>query len=109
MRGEKVEEAVPVAFYIRSMAGDPAHTLENQLRALQRHAARNGMQQVRVYFDTRNGRSQFERMMVEATGENPPFRRILVQDEERLCGCEAVLRTGLEGNGVTVVSVSDHR
>ena len=56
MRLEKAEEAVPVALYIRSMTGDPAHTLENQLRALQNHAARNGMQQVRVYFDTRDDR-----------------------------------------------------
>ena len=109
MRLEKVEEAVPVALYIRSMTGDPAHTLENQLLALQNHAARNGMQQVRVYFDTRDDRSQFERMMAEATGENPPFRRILVHDEERLCGCESELRARLEGTGVTVMSVTAPR
>ena len=105
MRPEKVEEAVPVALYIRSMAGDPAHTLENQLRALQKHAARNGMQQVRVYFDTRDDRSQFDRMMAEATGENPPFRRILVLELSRFALDSGDLDgqlARLDGRGVAV-------
>ena len=45
-------------------------------------------------------------MVAEATGENPPFRRVLVYDEGRLCGFEAELKASLEGNGVTVVSVT---
>ena len=48
-------------------------------------------------------------MPAEATGENPPFRQVLVHDEGRLCGCEAdldELRARLEGHGVTVMSVA---
>ena len=48
-------------------------------------------------------------MLAEATGENPPFRQVLVHDEGRLCGCEDELdelRARLEGYGVTVMSVT---
>jgi DNA invertase Pin-like site-specific DNA recombinase len=48
-------------------------------------------------------------MLAEATGGNPPFRRVLVHDQGRLCRCEDELRellTKLESNGVTVMSVT---
>ena len=45
-------------------------------------------------------------MLAEPTGENPPFRRVLVYDEARLCRCEAALRPRLDGNGITLVSVT---
>jgi hypothetical protein len=51
-------------------------------------------------------------MMAEATGEHPPFRRVLVHDEVRLGGCEAEpddLRAKLQGHRVRVVSVTDPR
>ena len=48
-------------------------------------------------------------MLAEPTGENPPFRQVLVYDQGRRWRCEAELRellTRLEGNGVTVMSVT---
>ena len=71
MQPRETGATVPVALYIRSIPGDPDDSLETQLRNLQRHAAMNGMEQVRVFFDIQGGRSQFEEMMAEATGDNP--------------------------------------
>ena len=112
MRLEKSEDAVPVALYIRTLEGDPDNSLQAQLTALQRYARRGQLDAVRVFFDIQGGRSHFEAMLAEATGENPPFRQVLVHDEGRLCGCEAELdelRARLEGHGVTVVAVIDPR
>ena len=109
---KKSEDAVPVALYIRTLAGDPDNFLQAQLTALQRYDRRRQLEAVRVFFDIQGGRSQFEAMLAEATGENPPFRQVLVHDEGRLCGREAELqelRARLEGHGVRVVSVTDPR
>ena len=67
---------------------------------------------MRVYFDTRNTRSQFHEMMAEATGEDPPFRQILVHDMGRLSRWAAglsALRDRLEANGVTVCPSPEDR
>ena len=51
-------------------------------------------------------------MMAEATGENPPFRQVLVRDLGRLSRREDELdeqRARLEAHGVMVVSVTDPR
>ena len=48
-------------------------------------------------------------MMAEATGKDPPFRRILVHDMRRLSRWAdrlSALRGRLEANGATVVSVT---
>ena len=98
-----------VALYARTRPGDPDNSLEVQVEALHEYARRHRLETVRVYFDTRSARSQFHEMMVEATGEDPPLRRILVHDMGRLSrwadGLSA-LRDRLEANGVTVVSVT---
>ena len=110
MRLEQSEDAVPVALYIRTLEGDPDNSLPVQLTVLQRYARRRRLAAVRIFFDIQGGRSQFERMLAEATRENPPFRQILVHEEERLSGCEAELRelrARLEGNGVMVVSLAE--
>ena len=109
MRLEQSGDAVPVALYIRTLEGDPDNSLPVQLTVLQRYARRGQLDPVRVFFDIQGGRSQFDTMLAEATGENPPFRQVLVHDEGRLCGCEAELRTRLEGNGVMVVAVTAPR
>ncbi len=106
---EQSEDAVPVALYIRTLEGDPDNSLPVQLMALQRFARSRRLDAVRVFFDIQGGRTQFERMLAEATGENPPFRQVLVHDERRLSSGEAQLdelRARLEGNGGTVVSVT---
>ena len=103
---EKSEEPVPVALYIRTLEEDPDNTLQVQLMSLQGYARGRQLDAVRVFFDIQGGRSQFEAMLAEATGEHPPEGRVLVYDEGRFCDCEAELRTRLEGSGVTVVSLS---
>ena len=53
--------------------------------------------------------AQFHEMMVDATGENPPFRQILVHDMgqfSRWAGGVNALQDRLEANGATVVSVT---
>ena len=105
MRLEKVEDAVPVALYIRTLKGDPDNSLEVQLMALQRYARRRQLDAVRVFFDIQGGRRQFEAMLAQATRENPPFRRILVLELSRFA-----LNSGdldgqlarLDGRGVAV-------
>ena len=109
---EKSEDTAPVALYIRTLEGDPDNSLPVQLTALQRYARRHELATARVYFDIQGGRSQFEAMLAEATGENPPFRQVLVHDQRRLCGGEdelGELRARLEGNGVIVVAITDPR
>ena len=110
MRLEKYEDAVPVALYIRTLEGDPDNSLQVQLMALQGYAKRNRLAVARVFFDIQEGRSQFDAMLAEATGERQPFRQVLVHDEGRLCGREDELdelRAKLEGHGVTVVSLAE--
>ena len=112
MRLEKSEDTVPVALYIRTLEGDLDNSLQVQLMALQGYAQRNRLAVARVLFDIQGGRSQFEAMLAEATGERPPFRQVLVHDEGRLSGCEDELdelRARLEGHGVTVVAITDPR
>ena len=109
MRLEKSEDTVPVALYIRTLEGDPDNSLPVQLTALQRYARRGQLDPVRVFFDIQGGRSQFERMLAEATGENPPFRQVLVHDERRLSSEESELdelRARLEDHCVMVVSLT---
>ena len=109
MRPRESREAGPVALYARTWPGDPDNSLEVQVEALHEYARRHRLETVRAYFDIRSARSQFHEMMVEATGEVPPFRRILVHDMGRLSrwadGLSA-LRDRLEANGVTVVSIT---
>ena len=106
-KSRESQEAVLVALYIRTLPGDPDNFLQAQLTALQRYDRRRRLDAARVFFDIQGGRSQFEAMLAEATRENPPFRRVLVHDEGRLCGREAELqelRARLEGHGVRVMS-----
>ena len=103
-------ERVPAALYVRPAGGDPDDSLETQLESLQGYARRNGLEVVRVYFDTRGDRSQFDRMMAEAAWENPPFRRILAAGYDRLAGPGEELqgwKKWLKEKGVAVVSITD--
>ena len=99
-----------VALYARTVVGDPANSLEVQVEALHEYTRRHRLETLRVYFEPPGARGQFHEMMAEATGENPPFRRILVHNMGRLSrwadGLSA-LRDRLEANGVTVVTVTE--
>ena len=48
---EQSEDTVPVALYIRTLAGNPGIFLQVQLTALQRYARRRQLDAVRVFFD----------------------------------------------------------
>ena len=103
-------ERVPAALYARSADGDPDNTLATHLESLQRYASGNGLDPVRVYFDTRGSRSKFDRMMSEAAWENPPFRCILASDHHRFAGSEQEyqdLSEWLKERGVSVVSITN--
>ena len=99
-------EAGRVALYARTWTGDPDNSLEVQVEALHEYVRSHRLEPVRVYLEARSTRSQFHEMMAEATGEVPPFRRILVHDMDRLSAGPGALRESLETNGVTVVSVA---
>ena len=102
-------ETGPVALYARTLAGDPDNFLEVQVEALHEYIRRHRLEAVRVYFETPSARSRFHEMMVDATGENPPFRQILVHDMDqfsRWAGGVSALQDRLEANGATVVSVT---
>ena len=112
MRLDQSEDAVPVALSIRTLEGDPDNSLPVQLMTLQRYARSRRLDPVRIFFDIQGGRSQLEVMLAEATREHPPFRRVLVHDEERLsgeAGGQGDMRARLEGAGVMVVFVTDPR
>ena len=102
-------EALRVALYARTWPGDPDNSLDVLVEALHEYTRRHRLEAVRVYLETRSALSQFHEMMAEATGEDPPFRQILVHDMGRLSrwadGLSA-LRDRLEANGVTAVSVT---
>ena len=91
-----------VALYARTVVGDPDNSLEVQVEALHEYTRRLRLETVRVYFETPGARGQFHEMMAEATGEDPPFRQILVYDMGRLSRWTAglnALRGRLEANG----------
>ena len=98
-----------VALYARTWPGDPDSSMEVQVEALHEYTRRHRLEAVRVYLETRSALSQFHEMMAEATGENPPFRQILVHDMGQLsrwAGGANALQDRLEANRVTVVSVT---
>ena len=89
-KSRESQEAVPVALYIRTLAGDPGNSLEVQLMALQGYARRNRLAVARILIDIQGGRSQFEQMMLEALGEDPPFGRCWSTTRD----CSAAVRQG---------------
>ena len=109
MRLEKSEDAVPVALYIRTLAGRPG-----QLPA----SSADGPPAIRPPAPTGHspgllrhpgGPEPVRGDAGRGTGETPPFRQVLVHDEGRLCGRETGLqdlRARPEGNGVRVVPVN---
>ena len=102
MPPDKPRESGRVALYARTWAGDPDNSLEVQVETLHEYTRRRRLEAVRVYFETPSARSRFHEMMAEATGEAPPFRRILVHDMGRLSGwadCTAGKARGQRGDG----------
>ena len=68
------------------------------------------MEPVVEHVDRQGGREQFDRMMTDGTGENPPFRKILVHNLARLSRSveeKMEWQARLEANGVQVISVTE--
>ena len=87
------------------------NSLEGKLVTLQRYAQRRRLALVRSFSTSREGRSQLDAMMAEATGEQPPFRQLLVPDIGRLSQRAddpvTLYLPTLAGNGVAVVSIKE--
>ena len=63
---------------------------------------------VKEYSDQQGSRPQFDEMMAEALGEDPPFQQIIVYDVSRLTRSAQELQeiqAKLEANGITLISI----
>ena len=67
-----------VALYVRTTTDDPENSMGAQLDVLQHFARQNGMLVAKVFTQVRNHQGTIEEMIAEATGDDPPFRVILV-------------------------------
>ena len=108
MGKQQPRAATDAAFYVRALPDDPGDFMEVQIAAIHRYARANHLEVVKAYFDLATTRSQFAAMMADATGEDPPFRVILVYDLGRLADSAEERRewtARLEANGVKVVAV----
>ena len=73
------------------------------------HVEENVLEVMREYADQNGSRAQFDEMMAEATGEDPPFRQILVYalgQFTRSAGEFQEHRAKLEENGVTLTAIT---
>ena len=108
MQPDQNEETKRAALYARA-SGQDDEAIQTQLEAMQPHVEENGLEVVREYVDQPGTRAQFEEMMAEAAGENPPFRQILVYDAGLLSHSLREFqecRAKLEENGVTLTSIT---
>ena len=79
MQPDQNQETRRAALYARA-SGQDEEAIQTQLDAMQPHVEENGLEVVREYVDQQGSRAQFEEMLAEAAGENPPFRQVLVYD-----------------------------
>ena len=103
-------ESRSAALYIRSSSGIPGSSMGAQLKVLQHFAGRNGMLVAKAFFHVRNDLDTIELMMTEATGDDPPFRLILLtshSESQELQQARQQWSERLEGAGVEIISVSD--
>ena len=108
MQPDQNEETRRAALYARA-SGQDEESIRTQLEAMQPHVEENGLEVVREYVDQQGTRAQFEEMMAEAAGENPPFQQIIFWDIGRLTRSESEfqeLRAKLEENGITLTSIT---
>ena len=108
MQPDQNEETRRAALYARA-SGQDEESIQTQLDAMQPHVEENGLEVVREYVDQPGTRAQFEEMLAEAAGENPPFRQILVYDAGLLSHSLREFqeyRAKLEENGVTLTSIT---
>ena len=105
---QTTQETTQVALYARH-SGQDEGSIQTQLEAMRSHAEENRLEVVREYADQNGSRAQFDEMMAEAAGEDPPFRQILVYDLgqfTRSAGEFQEHRAKLEENGVTLTAIT---
>ncbi len=105
---QTTQETTQVALYARH-SGQDEGSIQTQLEAMRSHAEENRLEVVREYADQNGSRAQFDEMMAEATGEDPPFRQILVYalgQFTRSAGEFQEHRAKLEENGVTLTAIT---
>ena len=111
MTKNQSEQSEQATLYARDSAGnqDSSEARDAQLKGVREYAAKNELEPVKEYTDTGGGRDQFERMMADATQENPPFQQILVYDLGRFPRSPQEFReqrARLEADGVTLRSLT---
>ena len=105
----------PVALYALSSAVDQEEAFisgEAQLGRMREYAGQNGMHPVSHFVDKHGSREEFDWMMAQATGDNPPFRTVLVYSFSRLTRSASELKAllgELEVNGLELISVTRGR
>ena len=100
----QLQERTKVALYARSATDDPSG-IQAQLENLKMRAERHGLEPVSQFTDMHGSREEFDRMMTQATSENPPFQVIMVYDLSRFTRSLAdwtKWKAELEANGVRV-------
>ena len=103
------ENRTPVALYVRD-SDNGGDSITAKLMALREYAGGNGMVPVVEYVDRQGSREQFGCMMSDGTGENPTFRRILVNNFAQFSRSVeewTEWQARLEANGVQVISVTE--
>ena len=99
------------ALYARESTDQDEVSISGQLQATRDHAAENGLDPVKDYTDTGGSRDQFEQLIADATGANPPFQHILVYDLSRFSRSAQEfqeMQARLAANGVALRYVMEH-
>jgi DNA invertase Pin-like site-specific DNA recombinase len=106
----ETQERIKTALYAR-VYNDDYESILAPLERLRTLAEENGLETVFSFYDINGGRQEFDRMMREGTGEDPPFRKILVLNQSQFARSEegrAECTKKLEANGVQVVCFNDN-
>ena len=76
----QVETLIPVAIYARISGPheEDANAVEPQLDRIRTYAEQNAMRPVSHFVDKFGSREEFDLKMAQATGDTPPFQKILV-------------------------------
>ncbi len=101
----ELQEGTNVALYARTATDDP-RGIQAQLENLMMRAERHGLEPVSQFTDMHGSREEFDRMMTQATNENPLFQAIMVHDISRFTRSLkdwTKWTAELEANGVRVI------
>ena len=87
--GERKQDPVPAAIYVRMSTEHQKYSTENQRDLIEEYAAKNNMEIVRVYADDGKsglklaGRNSLQHMFNDVEGGDPGYKAVLVYDVSR--------------------------